>query len=168
MIYFIFLASLALVTCYLACHWRNMTGSRLRKQLVNLSTRWLVYLSCYFVFYLPCLQATGWLVYSLTCPLTMLLCLFSQATCSLVYSFTCPLAPTRSLVYFSTKKLLYLAFSINFAIFANCLIHMYHMFVEIIDVSYYDFIYWLRVKGARERFCLSFNRIEKSFNNCIK
>ena len=23
MIYFIFLASLALVTCYLACHWRN-------------------------------------------------------------------------------------------------------------------------------------------------
>lgn len=24
------LASLALVTCYLACHWRNMTGFRLR------------------------------------------------------------------------------------------------------------------------------------------
>lgn len=43
---------------------------------------------------------------------------------------------TRSLV---NKKLLYLAFSINFAIFANCLIHMYHMFVEIIDISYYEF-----------------------------
>ena len=30
MIYFIFLASLALVTCYLACYWRNMTGFPLR------------------------------------------------------------------------------------------------------------------------------------------
>ena len=46
---------------------------------------------------------------------------------------------TCSLVYFSTKKLHNLAFSINFAIFANCLIHMYHMFVEIIDISYYEF-----------------------------
>mgnify|MGYP003087831635 FL=1 len=45
---------------------------------------------------------------------------------------------TCSLVHFSTKKLLYLAFSINFAIFANYLIHMYHMFVEIIDISYYE------------------------------
>ena len=26
MIYFIFLISLALVTCYLACHWRNAWG----------------------------------------------------------------------------------------------------------------------------------------------
>ena len=32
-------ASLALVTCYLAFHWRNRTEFRLRKQLVNLSTR---------------------------------------------------------------------------------------------------------------------------------
>ena len=38
MIYFIFLASLALATCYLAYYWRNMTEFRLRKQLVNLST----------------------------------------------------------------------------------------------------------------------------------
>ena len=81
------------------------------KQLVHLSTRWLVHLPCYSVFYLPCLQATGLLVHSLTCPLA----------------------------YFSTKKLHNLAFSINFAIFANCLIHMYHMFVEIIDISYYEF-----------------------------
>ena len=29
---------------------------------------------------------------------------------------------------------------------------MYCKFVKLIDVSYYDFIYWLRVKGARERF----------------
>ena len=91
MIYFIFLASLALATCYLAYHWRNRTGFRFRKQLVHsltclltmllclwykqlvhLSTRWLVYLPCYSVFYLPCLQATGWLVHSFTCPLTML------------------------------------------------------------------------------------------------
>ena len=50
MIYFIFLACLALVTCYLACHWRNRTEFRLRKQLVNLSTRWLVHLPCYSVF----------------------------------------------------------------------------------------------------------------------
>ena len=28
--FFIFLASLASDTCYLACHWRNMTGFRLR------------------------------------------------------------------------------------------------------------------------------------------
>ena len=131
MIYFIFLVSLATVTCYLAYYWRNMTEFRLRKQLVNLSTRWLVHLLCllfplstsnlftcplvdlstYFVFYFPCLQAT----------------------CSLVHSLTCPLA------YFSTKKLHNLAFSINFAIFANCLIHMYHMFVEIIDILYYEF-----------------------------
>ena len=48
------------------------------------------------------------------------------------------------------------------------IIYMYCKFVKLIDVSYYDFIYWLRVKGARERFCLSFNRIEKSFNNRIK
>ena len=81
------------------------------KQLVDLSTGWLVHFPCYSVFYLPCLQATGSLVYSLTCPLA----------------------------YFSTKKLHNLAFSINFAIFANCLIHMYHMFVEIIDISYYEF-----------------------------
>ena len=47
MIYFIFLAS---VTCYLVFHWRNRTGSRLRKQLVNLSTRSLVHLPCYFIF----------------------------------------------------------------------------------------------------------------------
>lgn len=60
----------------------------------------------------------------------MLLCFSSQATCSLVY------LPTRSLV---NKKLLYLACSIIFAIFANCLIHLYHMFVEIIDISYYEF-----------------------------
>ena len=38
MIYFIFLASLASVTCYLAYYWRNRTEFRLRKQLVNLST----------------------------------------------------------------------------------------------------------------------------------
>ena len=38
MIYFIFLASLASATCYLAYYWRNMTEFRLRKQLVNLST----------------------------------------------------------------------------------------------------------------------------------
>ena len=68
-------ASLASVTCYLVFHWRNMTGFRLRKQLVNLSTRWLVHLPCYSVFYLPYLQATCWLVYWLTCPLPMLLCL---------------------------------------------------------------------------------------------
>ena len=63
----------------------------------------------------------------------MLLCLSLQATGSLVHSLTCPLA------YFSTKKLHNLAFSINFAIFANYLIHMYHMFVEIIDILYYEF-----------------------------
>jgi len=28
--FFIFMVSLASVTCYLACHWRNMTGFRLR------------------------------------------------------------------------------------------------------------------------------------------
>ena len=70
--FFIFLASLASATCYLAYYWRNMTEFRLRKQLVNLSTCSLVYLPCYSVFYLPCLQATCSLVYSLTCPLTML------------------------------------------------------------------------------------------------
>ena len=85
------------------------------------------------------LQATCSLVYLFTCPLTMLLCLlFTLSTSNLftgllVYSFTCPLA------YSSTKKLHNLAFSINFAIFANYLIHMYHMFVEIIDILYYEF-----------------------------
>ena len=69
MIYFIFLASLALATCYLACHWRNMTEFRLRKQLVHLSTHRLVHLPCYSVFYFPCLQATCSLVYLFTCPL---------------------------------------------------------------------------------------------------
>ena len=89
MIYFIFLASLASATCYLAYYWRNMTEFRLRKQLVNLSTRWLVYLPCYSVFYLPYLQATCSLVHSLTCLLTMLLCLlFTLSTSNL---FTRPL-----------------------------------------------------------------------------
>ena len=104
-------------------------------------------------------QATCSLVYSLTCLLTMLLCLLftlstnNLLTCLLVdlstyhvtLSFIYPVykqlvyLSTYLLVYFSTKKLLYLAFSINFAIFANCLIHMYHMFVEIIDILYYEF-----------------------------
>ena len=76
-------------------------------------------------------QATCSLVHSLTCLLTMLLCLLF--TLSTNNWLTCPL------VDLSTKKILYLAFSINFAIFANCLIHMYHMFVEIIDILYYEF-----------------------------
>ena len=46
MIYFIFLASLASATCYLVFHWRNRTEFRLRKQLVNLSTRLLTMLLC--------------------------------------------------------------------------------------------------------------------------
>ena len=84
-------------------------------------------------------QATGLLVHSLTRLLTMLLCLLF--TLSTSNWFTRPLVDlsTYLLVYFSTKKLLYLAFSINFAIFANYLIHMYHMFVEIIDILYYEF-----------------------------
>ena len=122
MIYFIFLASLALVTCYLVFHWRNRTEFRLRKQLVNLST----------------------------CPLTMLLCLlFTLSTSNL---FTCLLVDlsTYLLVYFSTKKLHNLAFSINFAIFANYLIHMYRMFVEIIDILYYEFkLQSLCMEGSR-------------------
>ena len=60
MIYFIFLAS---VTYYLVFHWRNRTESRLRKQLVNLSTYHVT---------LSLIQATCSLIYSLTCPLTML------------------------------------------------------------------------------------------------
>ena len=57
MIYFIFLASLALVTCYLVFHWRNRTEFRLRKQLVH----------------------------SFTCLLTMLLCLlFTLSTSNLL------------------------------------------------------------------------------------
>ena len=135
MIYFIFLASLALVTCYLACHWRNRAEFRLRKQLVNLSTRWLVHLPCYSVFYLPCLLFTlstnNWLTRLLVDLSTYHVTLSFRK--QLVYLSTC------WLVYFSTKKLHNLAFSINFAIFANCLIHMYHMFVEIIDISYYEF-----------------------------
>ena len=99
MIYFIFLACLALVTCYLVFHWRNRTEFRLRKQLVNLSTRWLVHLPCYSVFYLPYLQATCSLVYSLTCPLTMLLCLWYK---QLVHSFT------RWLVYLPCYSVFYL------------------------------------------------------------
>ena len=111
MIYFIFLVSLATVTCYLACHWRNRTGFRLRKQLVNLSTRWLVHLPCYSVFYLPCLQATCSLVYSLTCPLTMLLCLLF--TLSTSNWFTRPLVDlstyhvTLSFIYPVYKQLVY-------------------------------------------------------------
>ena len=85
------------------------------------------------------LQATGWLVYLFTCPLTMLLCLlFTLSTSNLFTRLLVDLS-TYLLVYFSTKKLHNLAFSINFAIFANCLIHMYHMFVEIIDILYYEF-----------------------------
>ena len=159
MIYFIFLASLALVTCYLAYHWRNRTVFWLRKQLVHLSTRlltmllcllftlstsnlltcplvdlstyhvilsfiypiykqlvdsstrWLVHLPCYSVFYLPCLQATCSLVHSLTCLLTMLLCLlFTLSTSNLL---TCPLVDlstyhvTLSFIYPVYKQLVY-------------------------------------------------------------
>jgi len=72
------------LTCLLVNHVTLSFIYPVYKQLVNLSTRWLVYLPCYSVFYLPYLQATG----------------------LLVYSFTCPLA------YSSTKKLHNLAFSI--------------------------------------------------------
>ena len=41
----------------------------LSSQAVHLSTGSLVYLPCYFVFYLPCLQATCSLVYLFTRPL---------------------------------------------------------------------------------------------------
>ena len=126
MIYFIFLASLALVTCYLVFHWRNRMGFRLRKQLVDSSTRPLVDLSTYFVFYFPCLQATGSLVYSLTCPLTMLLCLLftlstsNLLTCLLVHLstyhvtlslfasnwLTCPLVDLSTCLLFNKKTTL--------------------------------------------------------------
>ena len=120
MIYFIFLVSLALVTCYLVFHWRNMTEFRLRKQLVNLSTRWLVHLPCYSVFYLPYLQATCSLVHSLTCPLTMLLCLLftlstsnwftrplvDLSTYHVTLSFIYPVY--KQLVHSSTRWLVYL------------------------------------------------------------
>ena len=83
------------------------------KQLVDLSTRWLVHLPCYSVFYLPYLQATGWLVYSLTCPLTMLLCLlFTLSTSNL---FTRPLVDlstyhvTLSFIYPVYKQLVNLS-----------------------------------------------------------
>ena len=120
MIYFIFLASLASVTCYLVFHWRNRTEFRLRKQLVNLSTRWLVHLPCYSVFYLPCLQATGLLVHSFTCPLTMLLCLLftlstsNWFTCLLVDSSTYHVTLSfiypvyKQLVHSSTRSLVHL------------------------------------------------------------
>lgn len=91
------------------------------KQLVHLSTCSLVHLPCYSVFDISNL-------------------------------FTCLLVDlsTYLLVYFSTKKLHNLAFSINFAIFANYLIHMYHMFVEIIDILYYEFkLQSLCMEGSR-------------------
>ena len=118
MIYFIFLASLASATCYLAYYWRNMTAFRLRKQLVNLSTCSLVYLPCYSVFYLPCLQATCSLVYSFTCPLTLLLCLSSQATCLLVYSFThllitLPHTPRIGSIFSASLRRIIVFFSAN-------------------------------------------------------
>ena len=88
MIYFIFLASLALVTCYLACHWRKHDG-------VSAS------------------QATCSLVYSLTRPLTMLLCLlFTLSTSNL---FTCLLVDlstyhvTLSFIYPVYKQLVHLS-----------------------------------------------------------
>ena len=75
------------------------------------ATRWLVHLPCYSVFYLPYLQATCSLVYSLTCPLTMLLCLlFTLSTSNL---FTCPLVDlstyhvTLSFIYPVYKQLVY-------------------------------------------------------------
>ena len=44
------------------------TSNLLTCQLVHSSTLKTLFL-CYFVFYLPCLQATRYLVYSLTCQL---------------------------------------------------------------------------------------------------
>ena len=37
MIYFIFLISLALVTCYLACHWRNAWGDAPQHLMATIS-----------------------------------------------------------------------------------------------------------------------------------
>ena len=102
------------------------------KQLVHSSTRWLVYL----LTMLLCLLFTLSTSNLLTCLLVDL------STYHVTLSFIYPVY--KQLVDLSTrwlvnKKILYLAFSINFAIFANCLIHMYHMFVEIIDILYYEF-----------------------------
>ena len=63
----------------LLCLWYN--------QLVHPSTRSLVHLLCYSVFFASNLFTRS-PVYSFTCPLTMLLCLFRK---QLVYSFTCQL-----------------------------------------------------------------------------
>ena len=114
MIYFIFLASLALVTCYLVFHWRNRTEFRLRKQLVNLSTRWLVHLPCYFVFYLPYLQATCPLVDSSTYHVTLSFIypvykqLVNLSTCSLVHLPCYFVSFRKQLVDLSTRWLVHL------------------------------------------------------------
>ena len=97
----------------------------------NLFTRLLVYLSTYYVT-LSFSQATCLLVYSFTCPLTMLLCLSSQSTCLLVYSFTCPLTMLlclfhKQLVYSSTRSLVHLlCYSVFFTsnLFTCLLVHL--------------------------------------------
>ena len=73
---------------------------------INLFTRLLVYLSTYYVT-LSFSQATCLLVYSFTCPLTMLLCLFHK---QLVY------LSTRSLVHSSTNCLYLLNIKVNISI----------------------------------------------------
>ena len=59
------------------------------KQLVYSSTRWLVHLPCYFVFYSPCLQATRSLVYLFTRLLSHFFAiLFSYL---LIFYYCCPI-----------------------------------------------------------------------------
>ena len=85
----------------LLCLWYN--------QLVHPSTRSLVHLPCYSVFFASNLF-TRLLVHLSTYYVTLS---FSQATCSLVYSFTCPLIMLlclwyNQLVHPSTRSLVHL------------------------------------------------------------
>ena len=113
----------------------------------NLFTRLLVYLSTYYVT-LSFSQATCLLVYSFTCPLTMLLCLFHK---QLVY------LSTRSLVHSSTNCLYLLNIKVNISIISIWVVWIIGVIRPILEKEYEERCKWLFVNELWEEGCKAFN-----------
>ena len=104
------------------------TSNSFTRPLVYSSTLKTLFL-CYFVFYLPCLQATRLLVYSLTCPLTMLLCLlFTLSTSNL---------STRLLVDSSTY---HVTLSFIYPVYKQLVYSSTHSLVHFLTFSHFIFL----------------------------
>ena len=134
----------------LLCLWYN--------QLVHPSTRSLVHLLCYSVFFTSNL---------FTCPLTMLLCLWYKqlvhsSTCSLVhllcyFVFDTSNLSTRLLVHLSTNCLFLLNNKVNISIISIWVVWSIGVIRPILEKEYEERCKWLFVNELWERECEAFD-----------